>query len=191
MTCPRRIPFLSPGLAIGAKRHEGFADAWNWLIHSFWHMTLGTGLKWEDKWGGYPKINLKIEAGAGIAVKYSDGKIIISTGTGETTEDDESGGGGVDDNSDYDSGDSGGYHADDGEHAHSDGSTTGGGGGGASAGGAGGGIGEASVSGDGAGSNGGGGGADCNQFSGESVDMGEEDPGIGNFGDDCAVINGW
>ena len=94
MKCPRSIPFLHSGLALGAKRHDGFADAWNWLIHSFWHMTMGDGLKWKNKWNGYPKINLAIEAGDGINVKYKSGKVIISTGDGETEDDDYSSGGG-------------------------------------------------------------------------------------------------
>ena len=151
MKCPRTIPFLHPGLALGAKRHEGFAEAWNWLIHSFWHMTLGDGLKWENKWQGYPKINLKIEGGDGIDVKYGGGKVIISLGTGQTEDDDDSGGSG-----------------------------NGGGGNG--------------NGGNGGGSGGGGGGDDggtsCNEFSGD-LENGDEDPGLGNDGDNCSVLNGW
>lgn len=121
MNTPRQIPFLKPGIALGARRHTGFAEAWNWLIHSFWHMTLGDGLRWIEKWGGYPKINLEIYAGAGIDVTYSKGKVIISTGSGITTGGKVTPGGGSEnpDNSGYD-----------GIDEHPDGTITGGGGGG-------------------------------------------------------------
>jgi len=180
MKCPRTIPFLHPGLALGAKRHEGFAEAWNWLIHSFWHMTLGDGLKWKDKWQGYPEIHLAIEAGEGINVKYEGGKVIISTGDGETEEDDysSSGGGTVPGDDGGEGGGSGGGGA--GGGGHGDG-TVGGGGGGGAGGGAGGG-----------GGSGGGddGGTSCNEFSGD-LENGDGDPGLGNDGDNCSVLNGW
>lgn len=191
MKCPRTIPFLHPGLALGAKRHEGFAEAWNWLIHSFWHMTLGDGLKWENKWQGYPKINLKIEAGEGIDVKYEEGKVIISAGTGETEYDDDSGGGGDGDDG---TGSSGGAGFDDGtgDGGHDDGDTVpGGGNGGGGNGNGDNGGGGSGGGGSGSGSGGGGGsGTSCNEFSSD-LENGDGDPGLGNDGDNCSVLNGW
>lgn len=186
MKCPRTIPFLHPGLALGAKRHEGFAEAWNWLIHSFWHMNLGDGLKWKDKWQGYPKIDLVIEAGDGINVKYGDGKVVISLGDGETEEDDESsGGGGTSPGEDGGGEDGEGGGGDGGGGAggggHGDGTIGGGGGGGAGGGGIGGGS---------RGGGGGDGGTSCNDFS-DDIENGGSDPGLDNPADDCAVLNGW
>ena len=158
MKCPRTIPFLQSGLALGAKRHEGFADAWNWLIHSFWHMTLGCGLKWANKWQGYPKIELLIEAGEGIDVKYDDGKVIISLGDGNTEDEEEEDGGGSE-----------GPGKDLEEEQSEDGDITGGGGSGEG-------------DGVGGGSSGGGGGTSCNEFSMEP-DNEDGDPGLENLGD--------
>ena len=182
MKCPRTIPFLHPGLALGAKRHEGFAEAWNWLIHSFWHMSLGCGLKWADKWQGYPKINLAIEAGEGINVKYDGGKVIISTGDGETEEESyTSGGGGTvpgEDDGEGGDGEGGGPGW---EEGHGDG-TTSGGGGISGAGGVGGGGMDGAAGGDG--------GTSCNEFS-EDLPNVDGDPGLDNPADNCAVLNGW
>lgn len=177
MKCPRTIPFLHPGLALGAKRHEGFAEAWNWLIHSFWHMSLGNGLKWKDKWQGYPEIRLAIEAGEGINVKYGGGKVIISTGDGKTDEDDYSSGGGGTVPGDDDGGDGSG-------EGHADG-TIGGGGGGGTGGSVTGGSGDNAD-----GDTGGDGGTKCNDQS-EDADNADVDPGLGNMADDCAAVNGW
>jgi len=192
MKCPRAIPFLKPGLAIGAKRHEGFADAWNWLIHSFWHMTLGDGLKWEDKWHGYPKINLKIEAGEGINVDYTDGKVVISLGDGKTNDNESDGGGGEDPSYDRDEGTwTGGGDGGDGSGAgtHPDGAHAGGGGAsggdGMGSGGNGGGNGSDGADGDADGR-----GSSCNMFSEDDAND-DDDPGMDNSGDDCAVVNGW
>lgn len=87
MIPPPRIPFLKDGLAIGAKRHKGFAHAWNWLIHSFWHLTFGPGLRWRDKWGGFPSVELNIRGEGGINVDYREpeygepaGYVVISGG---------------------------------------------------------------------------------------------------------------
>ena len=189
MKCPRCIPFLKPGLALGAKRHDGFADAWNWLIHSFWHMTLGDGLKWVNKWQGYPQIHLQIEAGEGINVKYSGGKVIISTGDGETEEEEYSSGGGgssPDNGGDSGSGGSSGGRArsSGGEVTRPDGAMTGGGGGTGSDSGAmsGGGASGGGASGDN--------GTKCNEFSSE-IENDYGDAGMGNDGDDCSIINGW
>ena len=186
MKCPRTIPFLHPGLALGAKRHEGFAEAWNWLIHSFWHMNLGDGLKWKNKWQGYPEIHLAIEAGEGINVKYDGGKVIISTGEGETEEDDYTSGGGgtVPGDDGGEGGGSGGGGAGGGGAGggggHGDG-TVGGGGGGGAGGGAGGG--------DGSGGGGDDGGTSCNEFSGD-LENGDGDPGLGNDGLEWLVMKG-
>ena len=184
MKCPRTIPFLRPGLAIGAKRHEGFADAWNWLIHSFWHMTLGDGLKWVGKWQGYPEIRLEIEGGEGIKVRYGGGKVKISLDNGEGEEEESytsGGGGGVVPGDEGDPSDVGG-----GGQAHRDGEMAGGGGNGADIGGGGVGTG---LDGFGPASNEGGEDS-CNEFSElPPNDMG--DAGVENPGDNCAVVNGW
>ena len=168
MITPRAIPFLKPGLALGAGRHAGFAHAWNWLIHSFWHMTLGCGLKWIDKWRGYPKIELRIRAGDGIDVDYGeDGWITISQGDGETDYGEESGGGG-DDRGEEDTGSVDDDPPEDGTMDGPDGSRDvrppdqGGGG-----------LGES-----------------CNNFSAD-LPNDDEDPGLDNPGDDCAILNGW
>lgn len=187
MKCPNAIPFLKPGLAIGAKCHEGFADAWNWLIHSFWHMNFGDGLEWENKWNGYPKIKLRIVAGDGIDVEYKNGDVIISVAAPGDDEDEE-------DTSD------GGDDADGGGGADGPGNDGGGAGGNWLGGGGGGsepgdgslrpGGGGDDAGGGGASAAGGGGGSSCNEFSlDESND--DDDPGLGNPGDDCGVLNGW
>ena len=164
MITPRAIPFLKPGLALGARRHLGFTHAWNWLIHSFWHMTLGCGLKWIDKWRGYPKIELRIRAGEGIDVDYGeDGWVTISAGEGQTDYGEESGGGG----GDYD--DIGSEEEDPPEDGTLDGP-------------------------DGARDvrppDEGGTDESCNEFS-EDIPNDNDDPGLINMGDDCALINGW
>lgn len=196
MKCPSAIPFLKQGLGLGAKRHAGFSDAWNWLIHSFWHMTLGCGLKWENKWHGYPKIKLLIEAGEGIDVDYKDGKVIISLGEGNTS-DDESDGGGGDGPGDDTGGDSGGGAgggagggSGGGGGTHPDGSHSGGGGGAGGGGGMGGGGSGGTGGGSGGSGGGGDGGTSCNDFSGD-LGNGDGDPGLDNDGDNCSVLNGW
>lgn len=186
MRCPRIIPFLKPGLALGAKRHAGFADAWNWLIHSFWHLKLGDGLKWKDKWYGYPEIHLAIEAGEGIDVKYEKGKVIISAGNGETHSDgSESGGGGVTPG-EYDPIPA--IVADDGQPGDGDTRQGGGGESGESGGGQ---SGSEDAGGGGNGTDTGGeSGTSCNEFSDDDPENGM-DMGLFNGGDDCALLNGW
>jgi hypothetical protein len=180
MKCPRTIPFLRPGLAIGAKRHEGFAEAWNWLIHSFWHMKLGDGLKWVSKWQGYPEIHLKIEGGEGIKVDYKSGKVKISLANEEDDEEDtytSGGGGGTTPGDDSDP-----YHT--GGGGHRDGELAGGGGNGAESGDV------ADESDDKDDDEDGGNEDSCNEFS-KSPDNEDQDPGMDNPGDNCAVENGW
>ncbi len=138
-------------------------------------MNLGCGLKWVNKWHGYPEIHLAIEAGDGIKVKYKGRKVIISTGDGET--EDESytpGGGGTVPGEDGDEGGGPGW-----EEGHGDGTTSGGGG--ISGAGGGGGM-------DGA--SGGDGGTSCNEFS-EDLPNVDGDPGLANPADNCAILNGW
>ena len=153
-------------------------------------MNLGDGLKWKDKWQGYPEIRLAIEAGEGINVKYDGGKVIISTGDGETEEDDYSSGGGGTVPGDDDAGGGGGGSGGGGGGGasgggHADGTIGGGGGGGTGG----------SVTGGGGdnadGGTGGDGGTKCNDQSKDDVDNDDPDPGLGNMADDCAAVNGW
>jgi len=177
MKCPRTIPFLHPGLALGAKRHDGFSEAWNWLIHSFWHMNLGDGLKWKDKWQGYPEIHLAIEGGEGIKVKPKDGKIYISLDNGEEDGEDPYSTGGGGGSVPGDDGYSKHYGIGEGNAygGHADGETTGGGG---------------SVSDSGGSASSSGGEDSCNEFSENPMNT-FGDPGMENEGDSCAVVNGW
>jgi len=165
MIPPRLIPFLKPGLALGAARHAGFAHAWNWLIHSFWHLTLKCGLKWIEKWHGSPSIELRIRAGDGIDVSYcDDGWVEISSGSGKTEyEEEPSGGGGdYDEPNDIDE-----TTHDDGDISPADGAQP-----------------------DDVRPPESGAGESCNEFS-EDIPNEDWEPGMDNPGDDCALLNGW
>lgn len=65
---PAQIRYLVEGKAIGATLHRGWAVTWNWVLSFVHHLKGGKGVTVKDKAGGHPVIETLIEGGTGIEV---------------------------------------------------------------------------------------------------------------------------
>ena len=65
---PAQIRYLVEGKALGAKLHRGWVATWNWVLSFVNHLKGGKGVTVKDKAGGHPVIETLIEGGTGIEV---------------------------------------------------------------------------------------------------------------------------
>ena len=86
---PNPFPTLKAGLALGAKDHRGFVNAWNWLCGIMRAAKDYFCLGVNGRTG-----NVNIIAGEGINVTAEGKTIMISTGDGTNTDNGDGTGGG-------------------------------------------------------------------------------------------------
>lgn len=176
MTKPDRLVRLVDGLAIGNPMHDGFATTFNWLLGHVANFAVGPGLALLKRDTDTPELKLKIVAGKGIKVTWTDDdqcRIGLASDDGGGGKKKGGGGGTKKGATSGKLGGSGG----------------GGAGGGAGGGGAGGGSG-GSGSGEGGSGGSGSGEESCNEWS-QDLGGGSGDIGMDNPGDNCNVVNGW
>lgn len=184
---PQITAQISVGQALAAVPH--IRETMNWVFKWVSNVVAGDGIAIDNKDSDHPTIRANIVAGSGISIDNNGGVFTISLASDDGDDDGRpphypsASGGGHGGGNGGSSSPGGGYGG--GAYA-SGGSGSGSGGGAGSDGGYGGypGLGSGGGSGSGGGNN-------CNQWSMDNGNNGDDDFGLNNEGDNCAELNGW